>query len=75
MRANGPELSGPAEAGTRSPTLRHTGGQSKPHLRPSSPGQSKILVFFQGFSELLGGGMTGGVSSKNGLSKSQVARG
>ena len=36
-------------------TLRHAGGPSKPPRWPSPPGQSKILVVSQGFSELLGG--------------------
>jgi hypothetical protein len=34
-------------------TLRHAGGPGKLQSRPSPPGQSKILVVCQGFSELI----------------------
>ena len=44
QRVNGLELSGPAEAGKRSPTLRHAGRPGKPHLRPSPPGQLQRVV-------------------------------
>jgi hypothetical protein len=36
------------------PTLRLVGRQDKKRVSPSPPGQSKILVISQGFSELLG---------------------
>jgi hypothetical protein len=45
----------PAEAGGSSPTLRHARGQGKLQLSARQPGQSKILVLFQGCSELFGG--------------------
>ena len=44
----------PGGSGQSFPPLRHTGGQDKQPRGPSPPGQSKILVIFQGFSELLG---------------------
>ncbi len=51
---NGLELSCPAEAGRPTRILRLAGRPGKPPRRPSPPGQSKILVISQGFSELLG---------------------
>ena len=67
MLANGLELrspmvfmgSCPAEAGYATRTLGHAGGQDKHPRRPGPPVQPKVLVPFQGFSELLGGPQNG----------------
>jgi hypothetical protein len=45
----------PGGSGQLLPTLRHASGPDKIQLRRRPPGQSKILVVCQGFSELLGG--------------------
>jgi hypothetical protein len=50
---NGLELSCPAEAGRLTWIVRPAGGPGKLQSRPSPPGQSAILVFVQGFSELI----------------------
>ena len=42
----------PAEAGNVGPVLAHSGGQATLHLSARQPGQSKVLVHFQGCSEL-----------------------
>jgi len=55
MPPNRLELSCPAEAGGRCRNVRPAGGPGKPPRKRRPPGQSKILVIFQGFSELLGG--------------------
>ena len=43
----------PGGSGQTLPTLRHAGGRDKLQSRPSPPGQPKVLVLFQGFSESL----------------------
>jgi len=53
-RPNGPELSCPAEPGGSSITLLQASRRFKPQVKRRPPGQSKILVIVQGFSELLG---------------------
>jgi hypothetical protein len=53
-RPNGLELGCPAEAGKPSQTVRLTRRRFKPPLKRRPPGQSKILVIVQGFSELSG---------------------
>ena len=57
--ANGLELSCPAEAGRTSGILRLAGRRGKLQSRPSPPDQPKVLVHFQGFSELLGSTRSG----------------
>jgi len=52
---NGLELSCPAEAGRPCRTVRLAGRPGKIQSSPSPPGQPKVLVISQGFSELLGG--------------------
>ena len=54
MPPNGLELSCPAEAGGLTRIVRPASGPSKRPRKRRPPGQSKILVISQGFSELLG---------------------
>ena len=50
----------PGGSGQLLPTLRHASRQGKTHRKRRPPGQSMILVIFQGFSELFGGGSRNG---------------
>ena len=44
----------PGGSGNATPTLRQPGRQRKPQFAASQPGQPKVLMCFQGCSELLG---------------------
>ena len=48
----------PGGSGNGSPILAHSGGQVTLQLSARQPGQPKVLVSFQGFSDLLGGRRT-----------------